>query len=194
MSRPLTRSMIFAIALTQFPGASYASPNQESSTAEANQARDSLAKLAGRGEGKCQDGRTVVVVVLEANQGKVEGTVSIGNMHGDDVGAVHVSDGSSRAGTRTKDRRCCSRTRHRVVSWFATTRWKVRAIRAKRSSPGQSRTQAARQAGGERRGGGRRREEHPWQLLTLPGAKARGIVGSSSVASHRRSYRLSESV
>jgi len=80
--------MIFAIALTQFPGAPvYASPSQESSTAEANKARDSLAKLAGRGEGKCQDGRTVVVVVLEANQGKVEGTVSIGNMHGDDVGA-----------------------------------------------------------------------------------------------------------
>jgi len=79
--------MIFAIALTQFPGASYASPNQESSTAEANQARDSLAKLAGRGEGKCQDGRTFVVVVLEVNQGKVGGTVSIGNMHGNDVGA-----------------------------------------------------------------------------------------------------------
>ena len=149
MSRTLTRSMIFAIALTQFPGAPvYASPNQESSTAEANKARDSLAKLAGRGEGKCQDGRTVVVVVLEANQGKVEGTVSIGNMHGDDVGAVHVSDGSSRAGTRTKDRRCCSRTRHRVVSWFTTAGWKVRTLRAKRSSRGQGGTQAARHAGG----------------------------------------------
>jgi len=88
MSRTLTRSMIFAIALTQFPGAPvYASPNQESSTAEANKARDSLAKLAGRWEGKCQDGRTFVAVVLEVNQGKVGGTVSIGNMHGDDVGA-----------------------------------------------------------------------------------------------------------
>jgi hypothetical protein len=88
MTRTLTRSLIFAIALTLFAAASvYASPNQESSTAEANQAKDSLAKLAGTWEGKCQDGRTFVVVVLEVNESKLGGTVSIGNMHGDDEGA-----------------------------------------------------------------------------------------------------------
>jgi hypothetical protein len=80
--------MLFAIALTLFPMASvYALPNQESSTAKANQAKDSPAKLAGTWEGKCQDGRTFIVVVLEVSDGKVGGTVSIGNMHGDDVGA-----------------------------------------------------------------------------------------------------------
>jgi hypothetical protein len=80
--------MIFFIALTLFPMASlYASPSQEPSTAEENKAKDSLAKLAGTWEGKCQDGRTFVVVVLVVNENKVGGTVSIGNMHGDDAGA-----------------------------------------------------------------------------------------------------------
>jgi hypothetical protein len=88
MTRTLTHSMVFAIVWALFPMASvHASPNQESSTAVANQAKDSLAKLAGTWEGKCQDRRTFVVVVLEVNQSKVGGTVSIGNMHGDDVGA-----------------------------------------------------------------------------------------------------------
>ncbi|HXW13450.1 MAG TPA: hypothetical protein VEN79_02985 [Terriglobia bacterium] len=88
MTRTLTRSMIFSIALTLSPMASlYAWPNQEPPTAEASKAKGSRAKLAGTWEGKCQDGRTFVVVVLEVNENKLGGTVSIGNMHGDDVGA-----------------------------------------------------------------------------------------------------------
>ena len=49
--------------------------------------KDSLAKFAGTWEGKCQDGRTFVVVVLQVNGNQLGGTVSIGNMHGDDEGA-----------------------------------------------------------------------------------------------------------
>ena len=88
MTGSLTRSMIFSLALTLSPMASlHPWPNQEPSTAEANKAKDSLATIAGTWEGKCEDGRTFVVVVLEVNENKLGGTVSIGNMHGDDVGA-----------------------------------------------------------------------------------------------------------
>ena len=88
MTRTLTRSMIFSIALTLSPMASlYAWPNQEPPTAEASKAKGSRAKLAGTWEGKCQDGRIFVVVVLEVNESQVGGSVSIGNMHGDDAGA-----------------------------------------------------------------------------------------------------------
>lgn len=48
---------------------------------------DSLSKLAGTWKGTCQDGRTFVVLTLQMNQGQLDGTVSIGNMHGDDEGA-----------------------------------------------------------------------------------------------------------
>ena len=88
MTMTLTGSMIFSIALTLSPMATrYAGANQEPSATEANKAKGSLAKLAGTWEGKCQDGRTFVVVVLEVNGSQVGGTVSIGNMHGDDAGA-----------------------------------------------------------------------------------------------------------
>jgi len=48
---------------------------------------DSLSKFAGTWKGTCQDGRTFVVLTLQANQDQLDGTVSIGNMHGDDEGA-----------------------------------------------------------------------------------------------------------
>lgn len=48
---------------------------------------DSLSKLAGTWKGTCQDGRTFVVVTLRLNQDQLDGTISIGNMHGDDEGA-----------------------------------------------------------------------------------------------------------
>jgi hypothetical protein len=88
MTKSPARSMIFSIALTLSPMASlHAWPNQEPSTAEANKAKDSPAKLAGTWEGKCQDGRIFVVLVVEVNESHVGGTVSLGNMHGDDAGA-----------------------------------------------------------------------------------------------------------
>lgn len=49
--------------------------------------QDSLAKFAGTWEGKCQDGRTFVVLTLRVIEQQAGGTVSIGNMHGDDEGA-----------------------------------------------------------------------------------------------------------
>ena len=48
---------------------------------------DSLSKFAGTWKGTCQDGRTFVVLTLRLNQEQLDGTVSIGNMHGDDEGA-----------------------------------------------------------------------------------------------------------
>ncbi len=48
---------------------------------------DSFAKFAGTWKGTCQDGRTFVVLTLQVNQNQLDGTVSIGNMHGDDEGA-----------------------------------------------------------------------------------------------------------
>jgi hypothetical protein len=47
----------------------------------------SLDKFVGTWEGKCQDGRTFVVLALKQNGNQLAGTVSIGNMHGDDEGA-----------------------------------------------------------------------------------------------------------
>lgn len=47
----------------------------------------SLAKFAGTWRGECQDGRTFVVVALKQEGAQMGGTVSIGNMHGDDEGA-----------------------------------------------------------------------------------------------------------
>jgi hypothetical protein len=106
MTRTLIRSMIFPIALTLFPMASlYASPSQEPSTAEENKAKDSLAKLAGTWEGKCQDGGIFVVVVLEVKENKVGGTVSIGKMHGDDAGACMLVTAPHRRNTHKRSAR-----------------------------------------------------------------------------------------
>lgn len=48
---------------------------------------DSLARFAGTWEGKCQDGRTFVVLTLQPVGDQMAGAVSIANMHGDDEGA-----------------------------------------------------------------------------------------------------------
>lgn len=48
---------------------------------------DSLSKFAGTWKGTCQDGRTFVVLTLQVNQNQLDGTVSIGNMNGDEEGA-----------------------------------------------------------------------------------------------------------
>ena len=48
---------------------------------------DSVEKFVGTWEGKCQDDRTFVIVSLKENEKQLTGTVSIGNMHGDDAGA-----------------------------------------------------------------------------------------------------------
>jgi len=55
--------------------------------AQQHQSSNSLQKFAGNWEGKCQDGRTFVVLSLLMVGDKLEGTISIGNMHGDDEGA-----------------------------------------------------------------------------------------------------------
>lgn len=59
-----------------------------SCSAAAQQAnKDPLARFAGTWQGQCQDGRTFVVLALEPHGNQLDGTVSIGNMHGDDEGA-----------------------------------------------------------------------------------------------------------
>lgn len=70
-----------ALALTfSFP---QSQPDKHSPSPEVT----SLARFAGTWKGECQDGRTFVVVALRQNGNQFGGTVSIGNMHGDDQGA-----------------------------------------------------------------------------------------------------------
>jgi hypothetical protein len=46
-----------------------------------------VSRFSGTWQGKCQDGRTFVIVDLRQRGAQLGGTVSIGNMHGDDQGA-----------------------------------------------------------------------------------------------------------
>jgi hypothetical protein len=46
-----------------------------------------VSRFSGTWQGECQDGRTFVVVDLKQRGAQLGGTVSIGNMHGDDQGA-----------------------------------------------------------------------------------------------------------
>lgn len=73
-------------AFSQFL-ALFAAPNLQQSSRDAEKAKDSIARFVGTWEGKCQDRRTFVVVSLRPNGNQLDGTVSIGNMHGDDEGA-----------------------------------------------------------------------------------------------------------
>ena len=57
------------------------------------QSKNSLQKFAGDWEGKCQDGRTFVVLALQMTSDHLGGTLSIGNMHGNDEGGcMFVAD------------------------------------------------------------------------------------------------------
>ena len=49
--------------------------------------RDILQRFVGTWEGKCQDGATFVTVDLQLDGGQLAGSVSIGNMQGDNTGA-----------------------------------------------------------------------------------------------------------
>lgn len=82
MSGILSRSLIlsFVFALLQF--CPLLAPAQQTSSTQAG--NDSLASFAGTWEGKCQDERPFVVLTLRSDG---TGTVSIGNMHGDNEGA-----------------------------------------------------------------------------------------------------------
>jgi hypothetical protein len=55
--------------------------------AQTDRAKEPMQKFVGTWEGKCQDGRTFVVLVLRSTGDQVSGNVSIANMHGDDEGA-----------------------------------------------------------------------------------------------------------
>jgi hypothetical protein len=88
MIKALAHSMILlaALALPQFL-ALPVSAGEEPSAVQADASKDSAGKFSGTWEGKCQDGRTFVVVALQMNGSQIGGTVSIGNMHGDNEGA-----------------------------------------------------------------------------------------------------------
>ena len=63
-------------------------PTQETSRDAVKNATASLHRFVGVWEGKCQDGATFVVVDLQQQGGaQLAGTVSIGNMQGDNTGA-----------------------------------------------------------------------------------------------------------
>lgn len=53
---------------------------------QSNDTQNSLGRFAGTWEGKCQDGRTFVLLTLKQDSNRLNGTVSIGNMHGDNQG------------------------------------------------------------------------------------------------------------
>ena len=82
MPGTLTRFLVFIVGFGLLPLTITAAVAQQS-----NSSKDSLPKFAGSWEGKCQDGRTFVVLALRVIENQVAGTVSIGNMHGDDEGA-----------------------------------------------------------------------------------------------------------
>ena len=92
MTKDLTHqiTLLFALALVLVflqPAAAHDTPSQEGSTLDTKKAADSLERFVGTWEGRCQDGRTFVVVTLHRNGDQLGGTVSIANMHGDDAGA-----------------------------------------------------------------------------------------------------------
>ena len=85
MNTAVIRTLIFLIAAQAL---SNHAPAQQARTSN-----NSLQKFAGKWEGKCQDGRTFVVLALEMTNEQLGGTVSIGNMHGDEEGGcMFVSD------------------------------------------------------------------------------------------------------
>ena len=90
MTVALTHRAIFLLAFAfLLSAATYASRDQSA----LKEGGDSLQRFAGTWEGKCQDGATFVVIVLQVKGTHLEGTVSIGNMNGDHSGAcVSVSD------------------------------------------------------------------------------------------------------
>ena len=88
MTLPLSRGVfcISALALASLLPL-HLLANSEQANTQSAKTNDALLKYAGTWEGKCQDGRTFVVLALRAEGDQLAGTVSIGNMHGDDEGA-----------------------------------------------------------------------------------------------------------
>jgi hypothetical protein len=88
MTFPLSGGIfcILALALASHLPLHLLAKSEQANT-NAAKANDSLLKYPGTWEGKCQDGRTFVVLALRAEGDHLAGTVSIGNMHGDDEGA-----------------------------------------------------------------------------------------------------------
>ena len=82
MTLPLSRSALCILALALFSNLPLLHLSAQSA-----KTKDSILKYAGTWEGKCQDGRTFVVLALYPEGDRLAGTVSIGNMHGDDEGA-----------------------------------------------------------------------------------------------------------
>lgn len=88
MTLPLARGIFSLLALALLPHAPlHPSSSPEQSNPQRDEAKDTILKYAGTWEGRCQDGRTFVVLDLRVEGNQIGGTVSIGNMHGDDEGA-----------------------------------------------------------------------------------------------------------
>jgi hypothetical protein len=77
---------VLALALLFRPSPQLLAKSEQANT-QSEHPKPSILKYAGTWEGKCQDGRTFVVLALRAEGDHLAGTVSIGNMHGDDEGA-----------------------------------------------------------------------------------------------------------
>ena len=88
MTLPLSRGVfcVLALALIAYLPLHLLAKSEQVNAQSAKE-QGSILKYAGAWEGKCQDGRTFVVLVLRADGDQLAGTVSIGNMHGDDEGA-----------------------------------------------------------------------------------------------------------
>ena len=88
MTRTLASKIILSLVFASSPTLLlFARDNQDQSKAKPDGPKADAAKLAGTWKGECQDGRTFVIVVLNASGNDITGSVSIGEMHGDDEGA-----------------------------------------------------------------------------------------------------------
>lgn len=86
MTLPRGMFCVLALALLSRPSFQFLAKS-ELATTQSQHSKSSILKYAGTWEGKCQDGRTFVVLSLRVEGEQIAGTVSIGNMHGDDEGA-----------------------------------------------------------------------------------------------------------
>jgi len=89
MTRSLVMKTVLVLAMVGVHSLS-AQPTTQQTTNSPAAATNPFDSFVGTWEGKCQDDRTFVVLDLKASGNQLEGTVSIGNMHGDDQGACRL--------------------------------------------------------------------------------------------------------
>jgi hypothetical protein len=65
-------------------------PNSAFGNMTTDSEETAVSRFIGTWQGKCQDGKTFVLLDIRQSRDQVDGTVSIGNMHGDHEGACMI--------------------------------------------------------------------------------------------------------